>query len=268
MRSSCSKRLGQQLPVVRELPVDQPRGQDHAAEREQHLVLADADAQLLVLGVGHDARQLLERPRRHVDLERRRQRRLERRLLDAQPVGVGRDHPQLAVGGRDEDPGQHRPRLVARGRAGDLQRGRRRTRRPGSATAELGVGLGERREVLGAQRADVERGVARDELDVLLGGPQLERDGLGRQRAHDVEQQPRREHDDALAGDLGLERDAQADVHVGGAQLAADSGAGSWTPDSAWIALRVEATLLTVCSCASRASRSREIFTMNTSKGM
>jgi hypothetical protein len=40
--------------------------------------------------------------------------------------------------------------------------------------------------------------------------------------------------------------------------------AENWTPDSAWIALRVEATLLTVWSCASRTSRSREIFTMNT----
>jgi hypothetical protein len=41
----------------------------------------------------------------------------------------------------------------------------------------------------------------------------------------------------------------------------------SWTPDSAWIALRVDATLLTVCSCVSSASRSSEIFTMNTSEG-
>ena len=41
----------------------------------------------------------------------------------------------------------------------------------------------------------------------------------------------------------------------------------SCTPERAWMALRVEATRLTVCSCANRASRSREIFTMNTSEG-
>jgi hypothetical protein len=40
-----------------------------------------------------------------------------------------------------------------------------------------------------------------------------------------------------------------------------------WTPDSAWIALRVEATLLAVWSWASKTSRSSEIFTMNTSGG-
>ena len=60
-----------------------------------------------------------------------------------------------------------------------------------------------------------------DDLDVLLGGAQLERDVLGGQRAHDVDDQARRQDDRALAGDLGLERNPQADVHVGGAQFAA-----------------------------------------------
>ena len=59
----------------------------------------------------------------------------------------------------------------------------------------------------------------RDDLDVLLGGPQLERDVVARQRADDVDEQPRRQHDGALADDLALERHAQADLHVGRAQL-------------------------------------------------
>ena len=42
----------------------------------------------------------------------------------------------------------------------------------------------------------------------------------------DVEQQARREHDRALARDVGLERDAQADLHVGGAQLDAGRRGG------------------------------------------
>ena len=47
-----------------------------------------------------------------------------------------------------------------------------------------------------------------DELDVLLGGAELERDLLGRKQPDDVEEQARRQHDDALADDLGLQRDA------------------------------------------------------------
>ena len=48
---------------------------------------------------------------------------------------------------------------------------------------------------------------------------QLERDAVAGQRADDVHEQPRREHDGALAHDLAGERDAQADLHVGGPQL-------------------------------------------------
>ena len=60
---------------------------------------------------------------------------------------------------------------------------------------------------------------AAHELDVLLGRPQLERHLVARQRPDDVDEQARRQHDGAVADDLALERDAQADLHVGGAQL-------------------------------------------------
>ena len=40
-------RLGQQLAVVRKLPVDQARGQHHIAELEHDLVLSDAHRQRL-----------------------------------------------------------------------------------------------------------------------------------------------------------------------------------------------------------------------------
>ena len=85
--------------------------------------------------------------------------------------------------------------------------------------AAVALRLRERREVLEAQRADVERRGARDDLDVLLGGAQLERHRVAGQRADDVDEQPRRQHDGAVADDLALERDAEADLHVGGAQL-------------------------------------------------
>ena len=149
------------------------------------------------------------------------QRRLERGLLDAQPVGVGRDHPQLALRGRDEDAGEHRPRLVPRGRAGDLQRGRRRTRRPAARprTSASGSGNGGKSSVRSVrmwkvalpETSSTSCSAARSSSETVGAG----------QRADDVDDQPGRQDDDALAGDLRLERDPQADVHVGGAQLAA-----------------------------------------------
>ena len=83
----------------------------------------------------------------------------------------------------------------------------------------LALGLRERREVLRAQRADVEGRGAGEDLDVLLGRPQLERHLVPGERADDVDYQAAGEHDAALAHHLALERDAQADLHVRGAQL-------------------------------------------------
>ena len=168
-------RLGQQLAVVGELTVDQARGEHGVAELEDDLVLrrrstASASASRL-LG---DPHELLQRARRHVRLEAAAAAALERGLLDAQAVGVGRDHPQLLLGGRHQDAGQHRPRLVARGRARDardgLDEGLGRERQRASPARAREV-----REVLGAQRAQVERRRAGDQLDVLLGAAQLER---------------------------------------------------------------------------------------------
>ena len=68
----------------------------------------------------------------------------------------------------------------------------------GSATRVSGERLGQRREVLGAQRAQVKGRWAGDQLDVLLGAAQLERQLVGGERARDVEQQARGE--DGAAG--------------------------------------------------------------------
>ena len=65
----------------------------------------------------------------------------------------------------------------------------------------------------------MERGRAADDLDVLLGGAQLERDLVAGERAHDVDDEPRRQDDRALTDDVALQRDTQADLHVRGAQL-------------------------------------------------
>ena len=101
---------------------------------------------------------------------------------------------------------------------------------------------------------------AGDDLDVLLGGAQLERHRVAGQRADDVDEQPRRQHDRAVADDLALERDAEADLHVGGAQLEAPPLAVSCTPESAWTALRVEAARVTVWSSVNSSVREVETF--------
>ena len=51
------ERLGQELPVVRELAVDPPRGQPDASHGEENLVLLDADRDLV--SVTGDTRELL-----------------------------------------------------------------------------------------------------------------------------------------------------------------------------------------------------------------
>ena len=100
---------------------------------------------------------------------------------------------------------------------------------PGHLDA-VALRLRERREVLRAQRADVEGRGAADDLHVLLGRAQLERDVRAGKRPDDVDDETRRQDDGALADDLALERDAQADLHVGRAQL--DPALGSQDLDA------------------------------------
>ena len=88
--------LGQQLAVVRELTVDQAARERDAADLEDDLVGAHADADLLDV-VADEPAELLERAGGDVGLEAAVERRLELRLLHAQAVGVGRDHPQLVA---------------------------------------------------------------------------------------------------------------------------------------------------------------------------
>ena len=89
---------------------------------------------------------------------------------------------------------------------------------------------------------------ARNELDVLLGGAQLQRHRSGGKRANHVDQQAGREDHETVARHLGLQGHTEAYVHVGRRSSQPSDDAASATPDSAWMALRVEATRLTVCS--------------------
>ena len=117
-------------------------------------------------------------------------------------------------------PGQHRPRVVARGRARHPRDGVDEGLR-GERDRAVAAWRRQVREVLVAQRAQPERRRVGDDLDVLLGRAQRERHLGARQRADDVEQQAGRQDD--VPGRLHLcgQRQAQADLHVGGPQLAA-----------------------------------------------
>ena len=67
----------------------------------------------------------------------------------------------------------------------------------------------------------MERGGAGHDLHVALARPELERGRAAGQGTGHVEEQTGRQHRHALALDLGVERDAEADLHVGGTELGA-----------------------------------------------
>ena len=68
---------------------------------------------------GDDPAELAQRAGRDVRLELAADPALELGPLDREPVGVGRDHRHLLAAGADQDPGQNRAHVVARGGAGD-----------------------------------------------------------------------------------------------------------------------------------------------------
>ena len=123
--------------------------------------------------------------------------------------------------------------------------------------------LGQRREVLGAQRAEVEARRAGDDLDVLLGGAQLERDARrpGSWRTTSSEQ-PRRQHDGARALDLAPRAARAGRSPCRSPAARRPSPAAIWTPESACTALRVDATRATICSCARSSCVDVDSFTI------
>ena len=249
------ERVREQLAVVRELPVDQPRGQDHPADLEDDLVRPHRDAQRLRLGLADDPAELLQRPRRHVRLERAGERLLELRLLDGQPVGVGRDHPQLGAVRRDQDPGQHRAGLVAGGRARHLVDGGDE-RRTGDLHALVAVGLRERREVLeraacGCGTSRRRRRSRRPARRDAARASRSRRAASGRRRRA-AAPAARRIPSRTTSPSSGTRSPISMSV---ARSSMLPSPAITWTPERAWTALRVLAARVTVWSCANNASR-------------
>ncbi len=67
-------------------------------------------------------------------------------------------------------------------------------------------------------------GTPGDELNILLRGAELQGDGLGRECARDIQQQSAGQHHLSGAGNVCLQLDAQADLHIGCQELRAGIG--------------------------------------------
>jgi hypothetical protein len=86
--------LGEQLAVVGELSVDEPRREHDVADLEHGLILADAHGDGLAGALLRDAHELGEGAGGDVRLEAAVELLVERGLLDAQTIRVGGDHAQ------------------------------------------------------------------------------------------------------------------------------------------------------------------------------
>ena len=162
-----------------------------------------------------EARQLGQRARRDDGLELRRGR-VELGLLDREPVRVGGDHDELPRLEADEDPGQHRPRLVAGGGARDTVDGLEQ--RLAVDRVQLGVDGRQPWEVLGVEDVQARAVRAGDDLHRALLGPVLDRDVALGEQARELDERLARDDDGAVAFDLGVERRPQRQLHVGGGE--------------------------------------------------
>ena len=251
--------LGNQLLVVRELPVDPPRRQPDVSGAEHDVVLLDADPELG--GVLRDPRELGQRAGRDDRLELGACGLLELRRLDRHPVRVGRSHDEVRALEVDEHSGQHGARLVTRRCAGDLRDG---VEEGGAVDGEglRSLDFGQLREVLGAVRVQLVRGRPAGDLEHTLLRAMLEHHFAVRQQPREVDQQPPGRDDRALALDLRLDREAQRELHVGGGQLAADpSPPRRRTPPSTWTLARVETARPTTASARVSSSLGQVTFT-------
>ena len=193
---------------------------------------------------------------------------VERRLLDAQAVGVGGDHPQLLAGRRREDPGQHRTGLVARRRSRDLERGTPRTSRPAARSSPRAPARGTagspRRAACGCGRSRCRRRARRpapaDGARATPAVPAASRTTSSSSRAGSTTTPSR-----TTSASSGTRRPTSMSVARSSQRVRRRRRAGR--PRAPGSRCGSRRPWLTAWSWLSRASRSREIFTMNTSEG-
>ena len=164
---------------------------------------------------GREPRQLRERARRDDRLELGSGL-AELGLLDREPVRVGRDHDELAGLEANEDPRQHRARLVTRGGARDTVDGLEQ--RLAVDRVQLRVDGRQAREVLGVEDVQARVVGAGDDLHRPLLGPVLDRDVALGEQARELDERLAGDDDGAVSLDLRVERRPQRQLHVGGGE--------------------------------------------------
>ena len=246
------ERLGQQLLVVRELPVDAARRQPDAVDPEDDLVLVDAELEL-VAGL-RDARRA--RPARVAGMIASSSgvRSSSVGLLDRR-AGRSRSRPSRACPARSGRGCRSAPAATRRARR------RADTRATVSSSASRSTGerctlldVGQPREVLdGCTCAAGTRGAALD-ADRPLRRPVLERDVRRRAAGARCRRAGRPGHDDrAFVSDLRLERRAQRELHVGRGELEPPASAREQDAESTWTVVRVDTARETRPSLLQRA---------------
>ena len=178
---------------------------------------------------------------------------LERRLLDGEPVRIGRRHDELAARELDEDAGEHRARLVTRRGARDapdrleqrlaVDRERRAPRRARAAA-------GSPRGCTCAACSSRSRRDVHDRLRRLV----LDRHLVCRQQARDVGERLARQHDRAVAFDLRRQRRAQRSSMSVAASRSSPPCASSRIPDRICTDVRVETARETTPSAETSSS--------------
>ena len=140
-------------------------------------------------------------------------------VADREPVGVGGDEAQPAGLGREEDAGEDRAGVVARG--GPHHLGQRGGQLGAGQGDGLAGGLGEPRELVGGQHPQAELGAAGRDAGLVVGD--LHVDAAVGQGPDDVGGQPAGEDDHAVAvaGHRDLDRDGELEVGAREAQLVA-----------------------------------------------
>src|SRR5215211_436101 len=204
----------QEPPVLGEVAVYEPRAEDYVADPEQRLVLGERHLDVLFVRTGEDPGDLLHRPRRYDRLPRSFERsRRELRLLDAQAVGVGRDHPHARVLEADQDPRQHGPGLVPRVRARDFLHGldERLPRHPEGALLRED---GKLRIVVGRVSPNAVLVLPSHEPDRPLRGVVLQREAPAGLRPYYVVEDAGRYDHAPFSLDLSHRRRLDRDLHV------------------------------------------------------
>ncbi len=136
------------------------------------------------------------------------------RLLDREPVRVGRSHDELVAFEADEDPREHRSRLVARRSSTDLVDRREESTR--FDAVKLDVERGEPRKVLRAVDVQAGRMAPGRHGQHAVAFLVDERHGVVGKKPHEIGEEAPGNHDARIACDLTAQRRAQRDLHVGG----------------------------------------------------